>query len=149
MAKLKRIVEVGFLAIASIVLLAQVISIYLGWRHGKAVDREILRGARVAVVKTVARFPPAFLAEYENSGRFPIAKTRFRMTIELDGTEIARTERDYGEIKAGKTERVLLQTVAASPASRIEPGTMLTYRLLVFPNNKKPLAEILGEIEVR
>lgn len=149
MAKLKRIVEVGFLAIASIILLAQVISIYLGWRHGKAVDREILKGARVAVVKTVARFPPAFLVEYENSGRFLIAKTRFRMTIELDGTEIARTERDYGEIKPARTERVLLQTVAVSPAPRLEPGTKLTYRLHVFPNNKKPLAEILGEIEVR
>jgi hypothetical protein len=149
-AKLKRIVEVAFLAAAAIVLIAQLISIYLGWRHGKSVDREILQGARVAVVKTVPQFPPAFLVEYENSGRFPITKTHFWMTTELEAVEIARIERDYGEIKPGKTERLLLQTVAsASPAPKIEPGTRLTYRLLVFPNNKKPLPVILGELGVR
>ncbi len=149
MAKLKRVVELAFLTIASIVLLAQVITIYLNWRHGKAVDREILQGTRAAVVKTVPQFPPAFLVEYENSGRLPIAKTHFRLTIELGAAVVARIDRDYGEIKPGKTERVLLQTVAVSPPPHIEPGTRITYRLLVFPNNKKPLAEILGELEVR
>ncbi|MFZ2055774.1 MAG: hypothetical protein WAU81_16420 [Candidatus Aminicenantales bacterium] len=150
MAKFKRVVEVAFLAVASLVLLAQMISIYLGWRHGKSVDKEILKGARAAVVKTVPQFPPAFLVEYENSGRLPIAKTHFRLTIELDAAVIARIDRDYGEIKSGKTERLLLQTVpSASPPPKIEPGTRLTFRLFVFPNNKKPLPEIAGEITAR
>ncbi len=150
MARLKRILEVGFLTVASVVLLAQLISIYLGWRHGKAVDREILEGARAAIVKTVPQFPPAFLVEYENSGRLPIVKTHFRLTIERAGVAIAHIDRDYGEMKPGRTERLLLQTIpTASPPPQIQPGTRLTYRLLVFPNNKKPLAEIVGEIEVR
>ncbi len=148
MARLKRIVELVFLSVASIVLLAQVISIYLGWRHGKNVDREIREGARVAVVKTVTRFPPGFLVEYENSGRLPISKTQFRLAIELGTAVVARIDRDYGEIKPGKTERVLLQTVAASPPPQVEPGTRLSYRLLVFPNNKKPLPEITGNITI-
>ena len=146
-SKLKRIVEVGFLAVAALVLIVQLISIYLGWRHGKSVDREILRNSRVAVVKTVPRFPPAFLVEYENSGRLPIAETHFRLTVELDATVIAQTDRDYGEVKPGRTERVLLQTVAtASPAPEIAAGTSLIYRLSVFPNNKKPLPELSGKI---
>jgi hypothetical protein len=150
MAKLKRILEVGFLAVAAVVLLAQLISIYLGWRHGKSVDREILQGARVFIVKTVAHFPPGFLVEYENSGRLPIAKTHFRLTVELDAVEVARTDRDYGEIRPGKMERLALQTVpSASPAPKFAPGTRLTYRLLVFPNNKKPLPEITGEFTVQ
>jgi hypothetical protein len=150
MAKLKRIVEVAFLAVASIVLIAQLLSIYLGWRHGKKIDREILQGTRVAVVKTVPRFPPAFLVEYENSGRLPIAKTHFRLTVEHDTVVIARIDRDYGEIKPGKTERLLLQTVAsASPSPEIAPGTRLSYRLSVFPNNKKPLPELTGQITIQ
>ncbi|MGB7295321.1 MAG: hypothetical protein WBC70_06985 [Candidatus Aminicenantales bacterium] len=150
MAKLKRIVEVGFLAVAAVVLLAHLINIYLGWRHGKNIDKEILKGARVAVVKTVPQFPPAFLIEYENSGRLPIAKTHFRLTIELDAVEVARSDRDYGEIRAGKTERLLLQTSpSASPAPAIAPGARLSYRLLAFPNNKKPLPELVGEIVVQ
>lgn len=150
MAKLKRVFEVAFLAVAAIVLIAQLINIYLGWRHGKSVDREILQGARAAVVKTVPQFPPAFLVEYENSGRFPITKTHFVLSIERDAVEIARIDRDYGEIRPGKTERLLLQTVPpASPPPTVERGTRITYRLLVFPNNKKPLAEIVGELEVR
>jgi hypothetical protein len=150
MAKLKRVIEVAFLAVAAIVLIAQLISIYLGWRHGKSVDREILQGARVAVVKTVAQFPPAFLVEYENSGRLPIAKTHFRLTIEVGAAEIARIDRDYGEIKPGKTERLVLQTVpSASPSPVIELGTALTYRLYVFPNNKKPLPELSGQITIQ
>jgi hypothetical protein len=150
MAKFKRIIEVAFLAVAAVVLFAQLISIYLGWRHGKSVDREILQGARVAVVKTAPQFPPGFLVEYENSGRLPIAKTHFRMTIELDAVEIARIDRDYGEIKPGKTERLLLQTVpSASPPPAIEPGTQLSYRLSIFPNNKKPLPELTGQITIQ
>ena len=149
MARFKRIVEVVFLAVVSVVLLAQVIGIYLGWRHGKSVDREILKGTRVAVVKTVARFPPAFLVEYENSGRLPISKTRFRLTIELEGTEIARIERDYGEIKPGRTERVLLQTVSTSLSPQIDAGILLTYRLIVYPNDKKPLPELSGKMRIQ
>ena len=149
MAKLKRVVEVGFLAVASLALIAQATSIYLGWRHGKVVDKEILKNSKVEVVKTAPRFPPALLVAYTNSGRLPIGKTHFRLVIELNSQEIARIDRDYGEIKPGKTENVLLQSVTPVTAPQmIEPGTNLTYRLLVFPNNKKPLPEIVVEIVV-
>lgn len=149
MAKLKRVIEVSFLTVASLALITQATSIYLGWRHGKAVDKEILKSLRAEVVKTDPRFPPALLVAYTNSGRLPIGKTHFRLVIERNAQEIARIDRDYGELKPGKTESVLLQSVTPITGSRmIEPGINLTYRLLVFPNNKKPLPEIVGEIEV-
>jgi hypothetical protein len=150
MARLKRVVEVGFLAIASLVLIAQATSIYLGWRHGRVVDKEILKNCRVEVLKTDSRFPPALLVAYTNSGRLPVEKTHFRLVIETGFQEVARIDRDYGELKPGKTESVLLQSVPPLNASRtIEPGTSLTYRLLVFPNKKKPLPEVIGRLEVR
>jgi hypothetical protein len=150
MAKLKRVVEVGFLTIACLVLIAQATSIYLGWRHGRVVDKEILKGCEVMLVRTAPRFPPALLVAYTNSGRLPVEKTHFRLIIELNAIEIARIDRDYGELKPGKTESVLLQSVPPINSSRtIEPGTSLTYRLLVFPNKKKPLPEISGRLEVR
>jgi hypothetical protein len=149
-AKLKRVVEVGFLTIACLVLIAQATSIYLGWRHGRVVDKEILKSCQVEVVKTDPRFPPALLVAYTNSGRLPVEKTHFRLIIELDAIEVARIDRDYGELKPGKTESVLLQSVPPINSSRtIEPGTSLTYRLLVFPNKKKPLPEVGGRLEVR
>jgi hypothetical protein len=147
--KLKRIVEAVFLAVASTVLIAQLVSVYLGWRHGKSVDREILRAAHAEIVRIIAQFPPAFLVTYRNSGRLPITKTHFRLIIELEAAEIARTDRDYGEIEPGKAEDVLLQTVpSVSPPPKVEPGAKLTYRLYVFPNNKKSLPELSGEITV-
>jgi hypothetical protein len=150
MAKLKRVVEVGFLTVASLALIAQATSIYLGWRHGKAVDKEIWKNSRVEVIKTDPQFPPALLVAYTNSGRLPIEKTHFRLVIEQNAQEVARISRDYGVLKAGKTESVLLQSVTPVNASRnVEPGTILTYRLLVFPNSKKPLPEINGRLEVR
>jgi hypothetical protein len=150
MAKLKRVVEVGFLAIAALVLIAQATSIYLGWRHGKVVDREIWKSCKVEVIKSDARFPPALLVSYTNSGHLPVGKTHFRLVIELNSQEVARIDRDYGELKAGKTESVLLQSVAPVTGSQtIGPGTELTYRLLVFPNNKKPLPELSGQITAR
>jgi hypothetical protein len=94
MAKLKRIVEVGFITVASLVLIAQVTIIYLGWRHGKAVDKEILKNSRVEVLKTDPRFPPALLVAYTNSGRLPIEKTHFRLIIEHGTLEVARIDRD-------------------------------------------------------
>jgi len=150
MAKLKKAVEVGFITLASLALIAQVTSIYLGWRHGRAVDKEILKNCAVRVLDTNPHFPPALLVAYTNSGRLPIEKTRFRLTIELNALEVARIDRDYGELKPGKTESVLLQsfTPVTSPRT-IEPGTSLTYRLLVLPNKKKPLPEITGLITVR
>jgi hypothetical protein len=150
MPKFKRVVEVAFLTIISIALLAQAATIFFRWRHGKEVDREILNSCRVEVVKVNPHFPPGLLIAYTNSGRLPVAKTRFLLAIDRDALEIARIERDYGELKPGKTESVLLQSVAplgASPA--VAPGTVLTYRLLVFPNNKKPLPEISGRLEIR
>jgi len=150
MAKLKKVVEVGFITLASLALIAQVTSIYLGWRHGKAVDREILKNSRVEVIKANPRFPPALLVAYTNSGRLPIEKTHFRLIFEQNAQEVARIDRDYGELKLGKTESVLLQSVTPVTSLRtIEPGTSLTYRLLVFPNKKKPLPEITGLITVR
>ena len=150
MAKLKRVVEVGFLAVASLALIAQAMSIYLGWRHGKVVDKEILKSSKVEVIKTDPRFPPALLVTYTNSGRLPIGKTHFRLVIELNDQEIARIDRDYGELKAGKTESVLLQSVTPLTGSlTVGPGANLTYRLLVFPNNKKPLPELSGQIMTR
>ncbi|HCS49743.1 MAG TPA: hypothetical protein DIW61_16470, partial [Candidatus Aminicenantes bacterium] len=106
MAKLKRVVEVGFLAVASLALIAQATSIYLGWRHGKVVDKEILKNSKVEVVKTDPRFPPALLVAYTNSGRLPIGQTHFRLVIERNAQEVARIDRDYGELKVGKTESV-------------------------------------------
>jgi len=150
MARLKRVVEVSFLTVASLALLAQATSIYLGWRHQKAVDKEILKNAKVEVLKIDPRFPPALLVAYSNSGRLPIGKTHFRLIIEQNAQGVARIDRDYGELKAGKTESVLLPSVTPVTGSRtVEPGTNLAYRLLVFPNNKKPLPEISGTIETR
>jgi len=148
MVKLKRAVEITFLTIACLALLAQATSIYLGWRHGKVVDKEILKNSKVEVIKTNPRFPPALLIAYTNSGRLPIGKTRLLLVIEQNGLEVARIDRDYGELKPGKTESVLLQSVVPLTASQtVDPGTILTYRLLVFPNKKKPLPEISGTIE--
>src|SRR4030067_85643 len=150
MAKLKRVVEVGFLAIPCLALIAQATSIYLGWRHGKVVDKEILKNSKVEVVKTDPRFPPALLVAYTNSGRLPIGQTHFRLVIERNAQEVARIDRDYGALKVGKTESVLLQSVPPMTGSRtVEPGTSLTYRLLVFPNKKKPLPELSGQITIR
>ena len=150
MAKLKRVVEVGFITIASLVLIAQVTSIYLGWRHGKAVDREILRSCSVRIIDSNPRFPPALLIAYTNSGRLPVGKTHFRLVIEQNLQEVARIDRDYGELKPGKTESVLLQSaLPVSTPRTIEPGKELTYRLLVFPNNKKPLPELTGQITIQ
>jgi hypothetical protein len=150
MAKLKRVVEVGFLTIASLAFIAQATSIYLNWRHGKAVDKEIWKNARAEVIKTDPRFPPALLVAYTNSGHLPVEKTHFRLVIEQNVQEVARIDRDYGILKAGKTESVLLQSVTPVNVSRtVEPGSTLTYHLLVFPNKKKPLPEITGRLEVR
>jgi hypothetical protein len=150
MAKLKRVVEVGFITIASMALIAQVTSIYLGWRHGRAVDREILKNCRVEILDSNPRFPPALLIAYTNSGRLPVGKTHFRLVIEQNLLEVARIDRDYGELKPGRTESVLLQSaVPVSNPRTVEPGTELTYRLLVFPNKKNPLPELTGRIIVQ
>ena len=150
MAKLKRVIEIAFLTTICLVLLAQAANIFLRWSHGKAVDREILNSCRVEVIKINPRFPPALLIAYTNSGRLPVAKTRFLLVIERDALEVARIDRDYGELKPGKTESILLQSVAPLNATaKVEPGTRLTYRLIVFPNKKKALPEISGLLEVR
>jgi hypothetical protein len=150
MAKLKRVVEITFLTVASLAFLAQATSIYLGWRHGRLVDKEILKNCKVEVVKVDPRFPPALLIAYTNSGRLPVGKTHFRLVIEMGLQEVSRIDRDYGVLKPGKTESVLLQSVPPVNSTRtIDPGTSLTYRLNVFPNRKKPLPEIIGQISVK
>lgn len=149
MAKIKRIIEVSFIVIASSAVLAQMISVALSWREGRQIRREIWRNAHVSVYKVDPKFPPGMLLEYENASKWTIAKTRFRLVFEFDGREVARTDRDYGEIKPGRKEKVLLKSVELAPGQQIPVlGTKVKYRLLVFPDNKKPLPEISGEIEL-
>jgi hypothetical protein len=149
MTELKRIIERSFLVLASLAILAQAVSIFLGWREGRKIGREIWEGARAAVVRADQRFPPALLLKYENASRWPIGKTHFRLTFEREGQVVARTDRDYGELGPGKSADILLQSVAASSPKAIDPGTRLRYNLVVYPNNKKPLPIISGDLDFK
>jgi len=148
MARIKRIVEISFIVIMAAVLLAQATAIFLRWREGKRIREETWKSARVSVVKTDPQFPPGLLVHYENSGRYTIDKTRFLLVIDLNGQEIAQTEREYKSMKPGEKESVLLKSVAESAQPEWPPGTRVHYRLLVFPGQRKPLPELTGEIEL-
>jgi hypothetical protein len=129
-----------------VAILIQVLALFLRWREGRRIKQEIWESAQVSVLKIAPRFPPGLLLAYKNTGRRPIDVTHFRLVIELNGQEIARIDRDYGELKAGKMEDILLQSVSLLPPSQVlEPGRKVTYRILAFPLNKKPLPEIVGE----
>jgi hypothetical protein len=149
MARIKRIVEISFVVVIVAAVLAQATAIFLRWREGKRIREEIWKGARVSVVKTDSQFPPGLLVHYENTGPYTIDKTRFLLVIELNGQEIARTEREYKAMKAGEKESVLLKSIAESAHPEWPPGTKVNYRLLVFPGQRKALPELTGEIELR
>jgi hypothetical protein len=149
MAKLKRVTEISFILIVAAAVLTQAAVLYLRWKEARRIRAEIWQNAHVAVVKSDPRFPPGLLVEYENASRYKIATTHFRLTLEVGVQEVARTDRDYREMKPGEKESVLLQSVAASPVRTLPPGTKVTYHLLVFPDQRKPLPEVRGEIELR
>jgi len=53
-------------------------------------------------------------------------------------------------MRPGEKEHVLLESVAVPPSAKPpEPGTVLTYHLLVFPGQRKPLPELTGELAVK
>jgi len=151
MPKTKRIIEIAFVAVVALLVLTQAASLYLRWREGKRIREEIWKGARVTVVKTDPQFPPGLLVEYENASPYAIAKTHFRLVFSINGLEVARTDREYlKELKPGQKERILLKSGSTAPTGlTYGPPTKATYLLVAFPNMKKPLPELTGEIELR
>jgi hypothetical protein len=151
MNKIRRSVEIAFVAVVVVLVLIQASALYLRWHEGKRIREEIWRGARVAVVKTDPRFPPGILVEYENASPYAVSKIHFRLVFSIGGLEVARADRDYEkEMKPGQKERILLKSVSTAPSGQTwGPPTKAAYLLVVFPNNKKPLPEIRGEIELQ
>jgi len=151
MPKLKRTIEILFVAVVVFLVLAQAAAMYLRWREGKRIREEICKGARATVVKTDPQFPPGLLVEYENGSRYAIAKTHFRLVFSVNGRDIARTDRDYmKEMKPGQKERILLKSVSTARAGQTwGPPMKAIYLLTVFPDMKKPLPMITGEIEMQ
>jgi hypothetical protein len=151
MAKLKRTIEIAFVAVVVLLVLTQAAALYLRWQEGKHIREEILKGARVTVVKTDPRFPPGLLVEYENASPYALSKIRFSLIFSINGLEVARAERDYEkEMKPGQKERILLKSVSTAPSGQSwGPPIKAAYVLTIFPNMKKPLPMITGEIELR
>jgi hypothetical protein len=148
--KIKKVIQIAFIAVVAIAVLDQAADVYLRWRGGRRIRADIWRNAHVAVIKTDPRFPPGLLLEYENASRYPIDKTRFQLSFALGVQEVATTERDFREMRPGEKEHVLLKSVEISPS--IKPparGTRLTYHLLVYPGQRKPLPEVTGEVEIQ
>ncbi len=148
--KLKKAIQIAFFAVVGMAILDQAASVYSSWREGRQIRSEIWKKARITVLKSDPRFPPGILVEYVNGSRYAVEKTRFRLTF-MSGTRVvATTERDFREMKPGKMEHVLLKSVETPPsAAPPPPGTRLSYSLLVFPGQRKPLPEINGEVEIR
>lgn len=150
MAKLKRTLEISFLALASIVILSQLAMVVISWIKNRTIDKEIWKSVQVSVVKPDPQFPPGLLIDYENTGKWNVSKTHFRLVFEAEGREVSRSDRDYGEVKAGEKRRIYLKSaVPVSSLSEVPRLAKVFYRLLVFPNKKKPLPEIVGEIELQ
>jgi hypothetical protein len=148
--KLKKIIQIAFFAGVAIAVLAQLASVYSRWQAGRRIRAEIWANAHVAVIKTDPRFPPGLLLEYQNGSRYAIEKTLFRLTFSLAGQEVAATERDFREMKPGEKEHVLLESMAIFSAAKLPaPGTELTYHLVVFPAQRKPLPELTGTLEIQ
>lgn len=145
MAKVKRLAEISFLVIISAVILAQAFTIFLSWREGRLIKREIWKSSRASVTKINPVFPPRLLVEFENQGRWPVPQVRLVAIFESDGIEVARAEREYGEIKPGQKKAIMLESVSILPPGQRVAATRLRYRLLVFPGSKKPLPEIAGD----
>lgn len=148
--RLQKIIKIVFFAAVAIAVLDQAADLYLRWRGGRRIRADIWRNAHVAVIKTDPRFPPGLLLEYENASRYPIDKTRFRLSFALGGREVATTERDFREMRPGEKEHVLLKSVEISPSPTPPArGTRLAYHLLVYPGQRKPLPEVTGEVEIQ
>ena len=148
--KLKKVVQIAFFAVVAIAVLFQLGSVYSRWRAGREIRAEIWKSARAAVLNTDPRFPPGLLIEFVNGSQYAVDKARFKLTFMLGMQEVAAAERDFREVKPGKTEHVLLKSVEVpSGSTPPPPGTRLAYRLVVFPGQRKPLPEITGEIEIR
>ncbi len=149
MAKFKRIVEISFIVLASAAILTQAVSIFLSWRESRLIQKEIRKGSRVSVAKIDPRFPPGLLVEFENASRRTIQKIHFRLVFENGGREVARADRDYGEVKPGEKKKILLKSVASDVSPlMLGQASKVKYRLLVFPGYRKPLPEISGEIDL-
>lgn len=148
MAKIKRLLEISFLAVATMVILIQVFSIFLSWRQNRLINKEIWKSSRASVTKINPRFPPRLLVEFENQGRWPVPKVQLLAVFTKDGLEIARAEREYGEVKPGEKRLILLHSVSLlNPDEMPKLPAKVKYRLLVFPGSRKPLPEISGEFE--
>jgi len=148
--KIRRIIEIAFIVIASAVILAQAARIFLLWREGRLIQNEIRKGARVTVLRINPRFPPGLLLEYENSSRREIRKVRFWIVLESNGQEVARGDRDFGEVRPGEKKKILLESLSTlSSGSALSPKSRVKYRLFVSLNSKKPLPEITGEFEIQ
>jgi hypothetical protein len=150
MAKAKRLVEITFLVAASAAILAQATVIVLGWRENRLIKKAIWQGSRAAVTRINPTFPPRLLVEFENEGKWAVPKIRLQAVFELDSREVARAERDYGEVKPAEKKAIMLESVSLLPPNEIpELPTRIRYRLLVFPGSRKPLPEISGEFELK
>jgi hypothetical protein len=150
MPKLKKIIQVAFFAAVAVAVLGQAWIVYSRWRTGREIRAQIWKSARVTVLKTDPRFPPGLLVEYVNGSPYAIDKTRFVLTFRLGTRVVAATERDFREMRPGKTEHVLLKSVETKPPTTPPPpGTKLAYDLVAFPGQRKPLPPITGEIEIR
>ncbi len=146
MAKIKRHVEITFLIVASAAILAQATVILLGWRENRLIKKEIRQGCRAAVTKINPNFPPRLLVDFKNVGKWAVPKIRLEAVFEKDGREIARAERDYGEVKPGEKRAIMLESLSLlPPGESLELPARIRYRLLVFPGSRKPLPEITGE----
>jgi hypothetical protein len=148
-ARVKSIVEILFIVLASLAVLTQAARIFLGWREGRLVQKEIRKGSHVRVSRIDPRFPPGMLIEYDNDSQRTIREVRLRVVFESGGRVVASAERDYGEIKPGEKKLILLKSMAMD----VSPGDLsrirsLKYRLLVYPASRKPLPEITGEFDV-
>ncbi len=146
----KKIIQLLFFAVVTAAVLAQLSGVYSRWRIGREIRAEIWRGARLEILKTDPRFPPSLLLAYSNTSQYSIAESRFRLTFVLGTQVVASAEREFREVPAGRTDHVLVESVRTSAAAAPPPpGTKLTYHLLVYPGQRKPLPEITGEIEIR
>lgn len=149
MAKAKRLIEITFLVAASAAILAQATVIILGWRENKLIKKAIWQGSHATVTKINPAFPPRLLVEFKNEGKWAVPKIRLQAVFEQDGREVARAERDYGEVKPGEKRAIMLQSVSLLPPNEIpELPARIQYRLLVFPGSRKPLPEISGEFDL-
>jgi len=150
MAKIKRLVEISFLVVAAAAILAQATVIFLGWRESRLIKKEIWQGSRAAVTRINPIFPPRLLVEFKNEGKWAVSTIRLEAVFKLNGREIARAERDYGEVKPGEKRAIMLQSVSLLPQDETpELSARIRYRLLVFPGSRKPLPEISGEFDLK